>query len=496
MPHGDTFPRRRKPGLEVLLSMLLAACSSQHSPVPPQQTTTPAIGPRQVQLGGAALALGEAEQVALTPEAFIRQIGTSLEARQRAVARQWVQRYPDIALEVLQGSSSADAALPALQFIAEVHDRHNAVQTATWSAILQERRSAPQRYAAFDIARQQLWAHLRQGQFPEAAAVPIHTTLRQSSQPVLAAEAWRLHGMALLLANQPGKAASALQQGRAQAGTPYQQSAIVLVQAEALRRAGHLAEASAVWQEAVRLATMLLHLPEPLADPVLWERLLALRPPEAAWPPETLRQVASLSLLRLPLPPDLAADESAACIWQAIGQWRLQRREPQAALLALRHAEAASQEPWQRDFLRLGQARALVQLEQSDAARAVLVGLSQHPQAQVARPAMALLGVLQLQRGQTRQGITLLRRAVEAETGLEWSGRGEAEADLGLAYLLLGEETPGLRWLHSAQQRFRAAGQEELLRTALRNEAHYLEHIGRRNEALAVRGQVQALEES
>lgn len=86
-------------------------------------------------------------------------------------------------------------------------------------------------------------------------------------------------------------------------------------------------------------------------------------------------------------------------------------------------------------------------------------------------------------------------RAVE-DGLLEWPGCGEAEADLKLAYLLLGEEGAGLRWLRSAQQRFTSTGQATLLLTALRNAAHYLELAGQRHDADAVRARLHKLEGS
>ena len=52
-----------------------------------------------------------------------------------------------------------------------------------------------------------------------------------------------------------------------------------------------------------------------------------------------------------------------------------------------------------------------------------------------------------------------------------WFGHTEAEADLGLAYLLCGQENSGLNWLHNAQQGFQSAGQTDQLVQCLENEA-------------------------
>ena len=109
--------------------------------------------------------------------------------------------------------------------------------------------------------------------------------------------------------------------------------------------------------------------------------------------------------------------------------------------------------------LQIAQTRALVRLGQSSAATAMLINLAGQGDPQVARPAMALLGTLKLRQGAAEQGFNLLHRAVEQDSALAWPERTEAEANLGLAYLIVGDEPTGLRWLHEAQQSFESAGQ-------------------------------------
>jgi hypothetical protein len=89
--------------------------------------------------------------------------------------------------------------------------------------------------------------------------------------------------------------------------------------------------------------------------------------------------------------------------------------------------------------------------------------------------------------------LALLRRAVEGERPVDWCGRGEAEADLGLALLMNGEEPSGLQWLHSAQQRFQASGDIESLLKSIDNEASYLEHQGKKQAVLELRQRLASL---
>jgi hypothetical protein len=65
--------------------------------------------------------------------------------------------------------------------------------------------------------------------------------------------------------------------------------------------------------------------------------------------------------------------------------------------------------------------------------------------------------------------------------------------DLGLAYLLCGDENAGLNWLHNAQQEFRSAGQTDQLAQCLKNEAGYLEQVKKGDRAKEVRGRLASL---
>jgi tetratricopeptide (TPR) repeat protein len=186
------------------------------------------------------------------------------------------------------------------------------------------------------------------------------------------------------------------------------------------------------------------------------------------------------------------ADE--ALLWTELGQWRLERREAEAALLAFKRAEAATPDDPGKERLRLAQARALVQVGQGTAAKEILVHLAFAPGSTVARPALATLGALRFQDGQVQESLTLLKKAVEEGPGAEWPGRSEAEADLGLAYLTTGDEASGLRWLHAARQHFEKSNDSVLLARCLENEAAYQEHRGNSRDADALRQRVRQVE--
>ncbi len=76
---------------------------------------------------------------------------------------------------------------------------------------------------------------------------------------------------------------------------------------------------------------------------------------------------------------------------------------------------------------------------------------------------------------------------------MTWPERPEAEADLGLASLLLGDENAGLRWLPMAQQDFESSGQPEPLIQRLENDGAYLERAKKTDLAKTVPQRLQSL---
>ena len=229
------------------------------------------------------------------------------------------------------------------------------------------------------------------------------------------------------------------------------------------------------------LAGSLLTQSRPIADPVLWERIAALRPAHLAWP----------AIPGMTENGKAGLDETQ--LWAQLGKWRLDRGETQSALLAFKRAEALAQDRGSREYLQLQQAKALLQLDQRASALAILAILAEDPQCTVAGPTLATLGSIKLKEGNRQHALALLQAAVEGHPG-KWASRPEAEANLGLAYLMNGDEPKGLRCLHEAQAHFQTQHANDMLVQCLANEANYLERVNKKDQADRVRTQIQSLE--
>jgi len=471
----------------------------------------PTTGPRQVRLGGDGLVLGEADGPALSAGQLVDEVTLLLDEEKPVSAVRLVQRYPDVAWELLRTTPAREARSETLQFIAAAHDRQctRGGPSSGWAALLADRAAHPDRYASYDGRRRRFLDQLQNGRVKEALAEDMASVPRDAPGKLLAIDGLYLTGLALLVDERPPEAAVALDRASrlARVEHPYQAVRLLLLLSEAQRRSGDGPGALACWQSAAERATELALADPPVADPILWERIAYLRPVDADWSAaqQGLGRVAgSLGMSGAGhgqvLPASTAAAQRAGLahgemlVWTCIGHWRLGRGKPQSALVALKRAEASAGDPHHVARLRLAQAQALLALDQPTAARAMLVPMAAEREASVSRAAMAMLGALLLREGSTTQGYNLLRRAVEEDRGLDWPERPQAEADLGLAYLLLGDEQSGLRWLHTAQQKLEAAGDYEQLAQSLENELEYLAQQKRKREAEALRERLESLE--
>lgn len=425
-----------------------------------------------------------------------------LKEDRRTTARRLVFRQPDVSLELMQTTSGGQAGSPAIRFVAAARDAQCSLVSPVegWEALMADRAASPARYAEYDKARAKLFEAFKQGDGREAAGLPLVKLASDAPSPLLTLDALMLSGMAQLFAKQSVEAVGTFRQAAelARKLDAHQLPQALLMLGNAQRLTGDFPGSIQSWQAATAAAAELLARPIPIADPAVWERAAYLRPAQVAWPPVVLAQLAITGGMKSAnnpsgMPPAEAGSETPLYI--CLGQWRLARNEPQPALLALKRAESGTADTTIHNQLWLAEAKCLSRLQQVGAATAVLMGMAKNPDPNIANPALALLGSIRLGQGQSDFGQRLLQKALEQEPPIEWPGRAEAEADLGLAYLMQGDEKSGMRWLHSAQGRFEAAGEHELLAKGLWNEAQYFQHKGKHSAELkALQERLQTIE--
>lgn len=451
--------------------------------------------------------LGNSQEVSLTPGELTARVAEREEADRWASAASWTMRHPEATLETLRKldpQTSNDAYL----LMAEVHDRQTLLANQSgWTKIAELRKRNPQSAKEYAEVRKQMQARISEGQVDRALDLKLYELALVQESPLLQVDVGQMRGTALMLANRPAEAAQEFSAAaeRSLQVSPYEAAYLLLLQSDAERRAGAGPTASQTWQRAIVAAAKSLSDASPVRDPVLWERLGYLRPVNMPWPADVIgllaaRQplpgLATVSAVAATTASDAGADpaEAESVIWHSIGHWYLDRGHAQAALVSFKRAESTAKSDLSQRWLRFRQAKALVQLDQSGPATAILAGLIRDKQSELYRPAAALLGSIYMQRDQARKGLLLLKQSVDRDDGVEWPERSAAEADLALAYLSVGDAQIGLDRMHRAQKRFESAGDFESLGLSLDNEMRFLEHTGKRKEAGAVKEKIRELE--
>jgi hypothetical protein len=473
----------------------------------PAPQAKPVAGPTQVRASGDGFALGDVERATVTPQQFTDRLSEHLRGAKLRDARRLVQQFPDVALAVLRDPRSVNASGDILAVIADAHDRQcHRGDGPAWAAVAHDRAVQPARYADFEDKRRQFMTHVQNGRVKEAQQLGLAAPTGAPGS-VLAIDVLNLTGIALMLDNRPREGVAAFQQALQAAGNsqPYEAVNLLLLLSDAQRRAGDNAAAEQTWLSAAESVTELADGPLPILDPILLERAAYLRPASSSWPAPAQRRLSDMSVrLGIVFPVSTPQISTApqvnftdeAPLWTVIGRGRLARNESQAALVALKRAESMTSNPLAAARLQIAETRALVRLGQASAASAMLIHLAGQNDPQIARPAMAVLGTLKLSQGAVQQGFNLLHSAVEQDSALVWPERTQAEADLGLACLMMGDEEAGMRWLHNAQQSFESAGECEQLVQCLENEAAYLVQAKKDDLAKAVRKRLELLQAS
>lgn len=478
---------------------------------PPTKAEEFSSGPTKVMVDGTALALGQPEADTVVRERFVQHFGELVEQRAIASARKWVAKHPDLAVESLRDAAAKPQ--PIHLQLAQIYDDAFSIApgAARWQDAFRAVATNPEAFAAYDKARSDLMLALRDGRFDDASRINLVGAANSTGQQLLVIDAWQWTAVSLMVADQHVEAVEAFQQaqGVANSAAPQMTPPLLLLSSEARRRAGDINGANNDWAAAVSIGSQMVASAKPITDPTFWDRALYLQPVGIEWPPAVaanLAQIGSASQLPAALAPvgpivlcsfrDTPQQSVPVTLWSCIGQWRMDRGDAQNALLAFKRAEALSSSLEVASWLRLEEAKAMMMMEQTPAATAILVKeASRKDGSPSSLAAMSELGVQRVHGGAVNQGLALLRESLEANPDCDWPGRAAAESDLGLSYLLVGDETSGLRWLHKSRERFKAAGDVEAVAQSLWNEARYFENAKNNSKVKELEAECLALQQ-
>lgn len=447
-----------------------------------------------VKVGGMGTTLSDGQVASTKWEDILPPVKQMLRERRLASVGRFIETRPDMAIEALRSHVGDGGDSETYAAIAWHYDRTLGLPRESGWSSLYSGKVGGDALRAYGTARARILGSAKAGGKEKTSIIELAKATRH---PQVFFDAHYLQGVEHLIENRPDQAVKIWNDALRirPAIDSYQVAQLKLLISDAQRRTGDHETADATWEEAVQRAAELAVANPPVVDPIFWDRASYLRPVSKSWPQPCAAALVSHS----PIPvnsTDLVGDDrrAEAVVWGAIGQALLNRGESQSALIALKRAEAASDWESARAWLRRGQAQALAALDQTPAASAILVVLSSSKDAVLGRAAAADLGALKLRQGDSATGTRLLSKALESETLLDWPRRDRSEADLGLAYLIRGEEAKGLEWLHSAQNRFRRSGDAIALHQALWNEQAYYKQMKKPKQEASVASAILTLE--
>lgn len=451
---------------------------------------------QKIKVGGnGTIVLGESSLVAsLSPEKFLQKLEALIQKKRYLSAKNLLEKYPDLVLISLRNSGSSQSNFSEVwRYLARFYDLSFASESEGWVALLTHRQQSPQLYQAFEMKRQELLSYLQNGRFEEAFQLKLIAP-PQAVGKMLQIEAGYLNAMAALLANQNESAVEEFSKiiTLSENSDRYQNAHFSLLMSATHQRLENSAEAETFWRKGILLGNQALYASTPFEDPIFWERAITLKQQKVSWPSglfvsEQRPNIENIGEL---------STRSTAFVWEKIGYAHLKREEGQAALVAFQKSQSLENNQTHLERLQLAQCKALLLLQQDSVATTNLLKLAQSSNPLFASPALAMLGVVDLQKENTQRGLGLMLRALEKGASQNWNGRAKAIADLGLAYLMVGSQNEGLSHLHQAQELFQIQQQYEELLQSLQNEQAYLEQIGERQKANQIQEKLENLEKS
>ncbi len=464
-------------------------------------TTQPPTGERQLWISGADY-LGQSNEQQLSIDAFSEAVSRYLEAERIGSAIRFVCRHPDTAIRVLDGILLKDQFNDLERFVAAVYDlkMSNPGPDGGRQSLMEDDSDTLSQYKR---TRRDVVAHIDAGRYQAAIAqsTELVRIADQADHDILQMDARSLSGSVLIASDRKEAAITAIRHAAEQfhRSEPYR-AAYLYILLSKLQESDSPSPAD--WKMAVASATRLLENNYPVTDPKLWQSIIEHRPDSCQWPRSTIvvmRQMnRSLVELKIPTGPESGSikagrEQLESLIWSRIGQWHNRRNNYQAALVAYRKAEDLNHYDPSAQQLRLAQARMLVQIEQYQPAANIITTVAATDQPGSVNAATALLGVIQLRRNNLEEAVSLLEQATADETS-RWPGRADALGDLGLAYLMLGNEQAGLGKLHNAQDAYRSEKDHDHLIESLNNEARYYLNTRNYTQAIEIQARIDELE--
>lgn len=493
-------PLRALPGLALVLTIAVSGCSmfNSDSGKPEPDALSNVIGKikesgnsntplgrtsgkisEKVKLAG-GLSLGETENLAFTPQSLGQALVELIDQEKWNSSRSLLGLYPDIVTRILMNDGGYGLTSKQITTIAKLFDkRWNADGQGDWASLVNAS-ALNGNTKEFLRLRMEFLRQLEENNVNGALDLNLLDVLGKRDSTLARAEALRLEGIAYLMTGDHRRSTEYLATSvqMLESSHPYLASQTGLLLGEALRHAGETEAWKSSWTNAVVIQSRWIADRE-LSDPAFWRKAAFLRPNSQPWPSSVIRRLEhSLRNQNLEFGSDQTMAEEAV-VWATVGIQSLKRHESQNAILAFKKSEALVTSSSLKSELQMQQALAMIDGGQQGPASAILLRLSSQSNLLSDR-AKAILATLKLQNGSLAQGMNLLQSAIKTANQWPTSERLRAQADYGLAYLMLGREEQGIALLNQVHAEFIKLGSYDHAAQCLVNIATYYDKTDQR----------------
>ncbi len=441
---------------------------------------------REIVLGTTAMAQPDTNQFCdelttfLTNEKFFS--ASSLVSKNIGVAEQvlW-ERYPD---ETNHG---------LVLFIAGILS-NDISKDFSWQSLLLSFKTNPVDADLYHGLRRDFANKLKTEEPSQQDSDQLRIVAQRLNHPLAMVDALRLLALRELVARRNAWAESLFMQAAEMTekhGDLDRVAELWLMIATAANRSQRGPDAEKAWRKATEAQTESMLVSTRPLNVNFWVRADEQRTEKMDWPSQTSKALLRFSTpIGCQFPPQSKVD---SVLWCAIAAAQYQVGQPQLALVNFKKAETfASGDDVM--WLRIAQGNCLAALGQSQAAVALLSVPANSDNPTIALASTTAMGSAKLQAGDYYQATQIFTKALSDKRVSHWPARHQAEADLALAQIIVGNTDIGLETLHTVQEKFREQKDTASLLQALENELKSLELEKRDEAAKLVQSKIREIE--
>lgn len=445
-----------------------------------------------LRFDGRETVLGTAERTQIATTQFCDELSELLHEEKYFSASLLVDKNRGVAEQVLW-ERYPDTRDRLVLFIADALSSE-IEPSISWNGLLASLESQTENGRKYQQARRDFVDTLKLEEPSEEASERLRLIAQRLHYPLAMVDALRLLGLRELVASRYGQAESLFLQAAESAdqhGDLARAAELWLMVATTASRAERVSEAENAWLKSVQRQLDLQRASHRPLDASFWMRVDEQRPAVVRWPPQTSESLAPFCRsvgcnISPQSPPELS-------LWCAVAATQYHNAEPQLALVNFKKAEILARGD-DVMWLRIAQGQCLAALGQGQAAAALLSEPAASENPSIAMASTAAIGSAKLQAGAYQQGAELINKALQESAEANWPTRSQAEADLALAQLIIGDTDQGLEALHAAQAKFQLQDDRVSLLQSLENELRILELEGRSEEARTVAQKIRDIE--